>query len=53
MKKCFQEGLLYYVFGVFPVMQEVVRDSKKFAVVSLYKFFKGADVSTLAGMDQG
>jgi hypothetical protein len=33
-------------------MHEVLRDSKKFAVVSLYKFFKSTDVSTLAGVDQ-
>jgi hypothetical protein len=34
-------------------MHEVLRDSEKFTVVSLYKLFKGADISTLAGMDQG
>ena len=40
------------VLGIFPVVHEVMRDSKEFAVVSLYKFLKGADISTLAGMDQ-
>jgi hypothetical protein len=30
-----------------------MRDSKESAVVSLYKFLEGADISTLAGMDQG
>jgi hypothetical protein len=53
MEKCFEEGLLHYVLGVFPVVHEVLRDSKEFAVVSFYKFLKGADISTLAGMDQG
>jgi hypothetical protein len=53
MQKCFQEGFLHDVLGVFPVVHEVVRDSKQFAVVSVYKFLKGADISTLAGMDQG
>ena len=53
MLKGFQESFLNYVFGVFPVVHEVLRDSKEFAVVSLYEFLKGADISTLAGMDQG
>ena len=50
--KSFQEGLLNYVFGVFPVVREVLGDAKEFAVVSLYKFLKGSDISPLAGMDQ-
>ena len=53
MLKDFQEGLLNYVLGVFPVVREVFSDSKEFAVVSLYKFLKGSDISTFAGMDQG
>ena len=53
MLKGFQESFLNYVFGVFPVVHEVLRDSKEFAVVSLYKFLKGTDISMLAGMDQG
>jgi hypothetical protein len=52
MQKCFQEGLLDYVLGIFPVVHEVMRDSKKSAVVSVYKFLEGADISTLAGMNQ-
>ena len=52
MLKGFQEGLLNYVLGVFQVVREVLSDSKEFAVVSLYKFLKGSDISTLAGMDQ-
>jgi hypothetical protein len=51
--KGFQEGLLNYVLGVFPVVHKVLSDSKELAVVSLHKFLKGRDVSTLAGMDQG
>ena len=53
MLKGFQEGFLNYVLGVFPVVREVLSDSKEFAVVSLYKFLEGSDISTLAGMDQG
>jgi hypothetical protein len=51
--KGFQEGFLNYVFGVFPVVSKVLSDSKEFAVVSLHRFLKGRDISTLAGMDQG
>jgi hypothetical protein len=53
VQKCFQEGLLNYILGVLPVVREVLSDSKEFAVVSLYKFLKGSEISTLAGMDQG
>jgi hypothetical protein len=51
--KGFQEGFLNYVLGVFPVVREVLSDSKEFAVVSLYKFLECSDISTFAGMDQG
>jgi len=51
--KGFQEGLLNYVLGVFPVVREMLRDSKEFAVVSLYQFLKRSNISILAGMDQG
>ena len=51
--KGFHEGLLNYVLGVFPVVRERLSDSKEFAVISLYQFLKGSDISTLAGVDQG
>jgi hypothetical protein len=51
VQKCFQEGLLNYILGVLTVAREVLSDSKEFAIVSLYKFLKGSEISTLAGMD--
>ena len=53
MQKGFQEGFLHNVLGIFPVVQHVLRDSKKLAVVSLYKFLKGADFSPPARVNQG
>jgi hypothetical protein len=50
--KGFQKGLLNHVLGVLSVVGEVLSYSKEFAVVSLYKFLKGSDISTSAGMDQ-
>ena len=52
MLKGFQERLLHYVLGVFPVVRDVLSDSKELTVVSLHEFLKGSDISTLAGMDQ-
>jgi hypothetical protein len=51
--KGFQEGVLHHVLGVFPVVCQVVSDAKEFAVVPVYQFRKGSDISILAGMDQG
>jgi hypothetical protein len=31
-----QEGFLNRVFGIFPVMRDVLSDPKEFAIVSLY-----------------
>jgi len=51
MLKGFQEGFLNYVLGVLEIVGEVLSNSKKFTVVSLYKFLKGGKIAILAGMD--
>jgi hypothetical protein len=46
-----QDGFLNHVLGVFPVVREMVNNSKELPVVSLYEFIKGSDISTFTGMD--
>jgi hypothetical protein len=47
-----QKGLLNRVFGIFPVMGDVLGDSKKFAIVSLYEVLEGSYIPILGGMDK-
>jgi len=46
-----QEGLLNRVFGIFPVMRDVLGESEQFAIVSLYELLESSDIPILAGMD--
>jgi len=47
-----QKGLLNRVLGIFGVMRDVVGDSEKFAIVSLYELLEGSDITILTGMDK-
>jgi hypothetical protein len=47
-----KKGLLNRVLGIFPVMRDVLGDSKEFAIVPLYEFLEGSNIPVLAGMDQ-
>jgi hypothetical protein len=47
-----QKGLLNRVLGIFGVMRDVVSDSEKFAIVSLYELLESSDIPILAGMDK-
>jgi len=47
-----QKGLLNRVLGIFGVMRDVVGDSEKFAIVSLYELLEGSYIPILAGMDK-
>jgi len=40
------------VFGIFPVMRDVLGDSEEFAIVSLYQLLESSDIPILAGMDK-
>ena len=48
----FQEGFLDRVFGVLPVMRDILRDSEKSAAVSLYELLEGRDIALLARVDK-
>jgi hypothetical protein len=47
-----QEGLLNRVFGIFPIMRDVLGDSEEFAIVSLYQLLESSNIPILAGMDE-
>jgi hypothetical protein len=47
-----QKGFLNRVLGIFSVMRDVVGDSEKFAIVSLYELFESSYIPILAGMDK-
>jgi hypothetical protein len=47
-----QKGLLDRVLGIFGVMRDVVGDSKKFPIVSLYELLESSYITILAGMDK-
>jgi len=47
-----QEGLLNHVFGIFPIMRDVLGNAKEFAIVSLYQLLKSSNITILAGMDK-
>jgi len=47
-----QKGLLNRVLSVFGVMRDVVGDSKKFAIISLYELLESSYIPILAGMDK-
>jgi hypothetical protein len=47
-----QKGLLNRVLGIFGVMRDVVGDSEKFAIVSLYELLESSYIPILAGMDK-
>jgi hypothetical protein len=50
--KGLKKGLLNRVLGVFPVMRDVLGDSEKFAIVSLYELLESSNIPVLAGMDK-
>jgi hypothetical protein len=50
--KSLQECFLNHVFGIFPVMNDVVGDAEKFAIVTLYELLEGSNIPILAGMDK-
>ena len=52
MLEGFQRGLLNRVLGIFGVMRDVVGDSEKFAIVSLYELLESSYIPILAGMDK-
>ena len=47
-----QEGFLNRVFGIFPVMRDVLGDPKEFAIVSLYQLLESSNIAILAGVDK-
>jgi hypothetical protein len=47
-----QKGFLNRVLGIFGVMRDIVGDSEKFAIVSLYELLEGRNIPILAGMDK-
>ena len=47
-----QECLLDCVFGIFRVVQDVLGDSEKFAVVSLYELLESSNIPILASVDK-
>jgi len=44
---------LHCVLRVLPIMGDVLRDSKKLGVISLYKFFERGGIPALTGMHKG
>jgi len=44
--------MLNRVFGIFRVMQDVLGDSEKFAVVSLYELLESSNIPILASVDK-
>ena len=47
-----QEGLLNHVFGIFPIVRDVLGNSEEFAIVSLYELLESSNIPILAGMDK-
>jgi len=47
-----QKGLLNRVLGIFGVMRDVVGDSEKFAIVSLYELLESGYIPIFAGIDK-
>ena len=47
-----QEGFLNRVFGIFPVMRDVLGDPKEFVIVSLYQLLESSNIAILAGVDK-